>query len=391
MLTRIKKPLGSVAVIFVATYALLFVSKPALFDTPQPAFAAIGLQLWPQQAAAKQNGASKARAGARGTGRAVLVRTQPVSTATTDSFVRAIGTGRALRKTDLYAESTGRIVELPKSSGDRVAKGEVILQLDDRAERLALQQAQLALADTEDQLARYEKLITSQTISSVQLQTARLTLSRAQLDVEKAQLDLERRQVKAPFAGTLGIYDVVRGDFINQSSRIVGLDDRSKIQVEFVVPERFSAQLELGQAVKLSTPVLPGKTLSGTISELAGRIDPLSRTLTVRATSANPQEILQSGLTFDVEVPLQGTAHLAVPPMAVHWDKIGPYLWKISGDKVSRVDITIIDRGAFAILIDAPLKKGEEVVTETARTLRQGMSVKLQNSGSAPQEPSSAS
>ena len=357
----------------------LYWGQPALLSGPIPALEAVGLKLWNnasqsaiQKKAQSQKGARKGAAGQQ-----VLARVRNVSTGITDTFVRAIGTGRAIRKTDLYPESSGRIINLSFGAGSWVQKGDVVLELDDAEEKLAVDRAKLALKDAQDQVMRFEQLMTSRTISVVQMQDARTATREAELDLEKAQIELNRRQVRAPFDGIMGILDVEIGDYVTQSSRITGLDDRSSILVEFVVPERFASKIALGNVVELRTEAMPGQVFEGKLTAVENRVDSESRTLKVQATVPNPKDLLRTGSAFDTRILLQGDEWPSVPSIALKWDRAGPHIWLIKNGKANRVSVAIVERSADRVLVNGDVKPGDMVVTETVRNLRPGVAVKI--------------
>ncbi|WP_162265070.1 efflux RND transporter periplasmic adaptor subunit [Polycladidibacter stylochi] len=342
-------------------------------------------------ASTAKNQMAGARSAQKRAAPAVLVKAALVKQGVTDKFVRAIGTGRAIKTIDIYAEATGRITKLPFKAGDRVKAGDVLIALDADDEQLAVERAQVNLEQAQNQLARFEKLRTSKTISEVQLETAQNQLKTSSIDLKDAKLLLDRRQIRAPFAGILGIYQVDIGDYITTQRRIVGLDDRSQISVEFVVPERFAGKVKLGDEVHLQTRVLPGENFIGVVSAIENRVDPLTRTLTMRATTENVQDKLKSGMAFEVKVQLQGQDYPSIPPVSLKWDRKGSYVWVLDNNRVKRVDLVIIERSPEAILVKGDLSVGDTVIAETSRTLRKGIAVKVQNSAQLnPEMPSKA-
>ncbi len=249
--------------------------------------------------------------------------------------------------------------------------------MDDAEERLAVDRARLALKDAQDQVERYEQLMSSQTISTVQLQNAMLATNQARLDLDKAGIELERRIVKAPFDGVLGIMDVEVGDYVTQSSRITGLDDRSSILVEFVVPERFANKVKRGDTVELRTEAMPGQVFSGELTALENRVNSDSRTLKVQATVANPDDLLRSGIAFDARVQLEGEEWPSIPPIALKWDRTGPHVWTAENGQAQRTDVMVIERSADRVLVEGDIEQGDIVVTETTRDLREGTKLRL--------------
>lgn len=362
---------GFMAAVLIAGYH--FLVQPLIANKTLPGFYELGTFML--QANAAEAHAAGPQGGAP---RKIAVHARNVTLEETDTFVRAIGTGRSVRTTNLYPETTGRVTTIAYQAGDYVEAGQTVITLDKANEELAVKQAELELRDAIDQVDRYERLIKSQTISEVQLRDARTARDKAQLALEKAQLDLQKRKIVAPFSGTLGIVAVEVGDLVDASTRLTGLDDRNKILVEFVVPERFANEVSRGGAVELATDAVPGRQFKGTITALDNRVDATSRTLRLRAQVSNPEGLLKSGMAFSVRVLLEGESWTAIPPLALKWDQQGAYVWVARAQKAERVSVRIIERNSDSILVDGDLKVGEVVITEATRGLRPGAPLALE-------------
>ncbi len=369
-----------------ASVAYLYIAAPPLFSKPVPALEKIGLALWPVsevgEASKAGGGRGPARAGSagsagRGRGGEVLVRVAKVETRAADTFVRAVGTGTAVKSTTLFAETSGRVVKLDAEAGEHVSAGALIMQLDSQNEALAVDRSKVAVQDAKDQLNRYKQLISSNTISSVQLQTAETALRNAELDLEAAQVALTRRSVIAPFDGVIGFVDVEIGDYISPTTKIATLDDRTTILIEFVVPERFLGKVARGDLIEVMSDAMKGQKFEGVVSALDSRIDSASRTLRVQAKVENDDDRILPGLSFDVKVLLTGEMLATIPAIALHWDKSGSYVWLLSEGKVRRQDVSVLDRESDVVFVGGDIVSGDVVITETTQDLRDGLTVRV--------------
>ncbi len=289
-----------------------------------------------------------------------------------DSTVRSIGTAQAIERTTLYGESAGRVEWVGAVAGEHVQEGDVILKLDDRIQQFALDRAHLAVSDAEEALERYQTLAASNTVSDVALRDAALELEKARLDVREAEDALARRSVHAPFTGDIGLIDVGIGDYVTTSTSVATLDDRSTILIDFRIPERFANQVEIGQPMSVSTPALPGLSMTGEISGLDSRVDTISRTLTVQGTVENANDLIRPGMSFEVSLAFAGSAYASVPSPAVQWDSSGAYVMKTDGNLASRVPVEIVSRQDGRILIRGDIIEGDEIVSEGIDALRPG-------------------
>lgn len=313
--------------------------------------------------------------GGRGPGGPSPVTTAAATDAMTNDRVTAIGTAEAMQSVVVFPRSTGMVDEIRFRSGQSVAAGEVLVRLDADAERIALERAEVTLADARAKVERYERLAANSSISSVERDTARSELAAAELAVREARLALDRREVKAPFAGVVGLTAVEIGAMVSATTEIATIDDRSTLKVEFRIPESVAAKASLGQTVTATTPSRPDQTFEGEVTALGSRIEADSRTLVVQATIDNAEDLLRPGMSFLVTLRFDGDARVAVPALSVQWDRDGSYVWRVEDGKVSRVGIAIVERNADQVLVEGPLEAGDTVVVEGVQRLRPGAAI----------------
>ncbi|MCW5772317.1 MAG: efflux RND transporter periplasmic adaptor subunit [Rhodospirillaceae bacterium] len=322
----------------------------------------------------ERDGAQSRRRG-RAVNRVVVVK---VSMETVGDRVAAVGTGRALRSLTLSAEVAGVIEALLFKSGEPVKAGQALVKLKSEAEEIAVKLAQVKVDEAEANLKRYETLSERNAVASVQVQQARTALALAKAELEAKQYELRRRTIVAPFDGVMGLTTLAKGDYLQPGAAIATIDDRSSLLVAFVVAERVSGSLKLGQDVRATTPALPGLVSRGSITALDTRIDAASRTLRAEATLPNAENRLIAGMTFSVEVRLPGEQLPVIPGLAIQWDRNGAYVWALGGEsKVRRVGVTIRQRENDKVAVEAALKDGDQVVIEGAQGLREGAQVVL--------------
>ncbi|WP_170167120.1 efflux RND transporter periplasmic adaptor subunit [Paracoccus methylarcula] len=217
----------------------------------------------------------------------LAVETIPLETMTFSDAVRAVGTARARKAVDLVAEASGRITRIAFRPGAEVAKGDVLLELDDRAEQADLKAAEATLTEAQAAFARQEQLNRTGNASDAAYQSAKGALLRAEAELDRATALLEDRHIRAPFAGVTGLTDLVEGQMVDASTVIATLDDLSVVEVDFSVPETLLSRLETGQQVRLSSAAWPGRIFEGRISRIDTRVDAATRSVALRAEIAN--------------------------------------------------------------------------------------------------------
>ncbi len=349
-----------------------FMAPASFRDVVQPF--SFGLIEARQSAAVTAPGA---RGGARG-GRpgGAEVRTARVEETVSNALVQTLGTGVAEKSITLFAQSAGRVREVLFRAGQRVEEGQTLLRLDDEEQRIAVDQVKIKLETARMQVERFQQLAKSQAVTVVQLQDAGNAVQTLENELAGAELALSRRSVIAPFSGVTGLAQISIGDVITTTSAITTLDDRSILHVRFAAPERYAARLSVGDALTATSAAFGDEIFKGVIESIDSRIDPVARTMTVRALFPNEDDRLRPGMSFAVTIHIVGERRLAVPPLAVQWDRKGAFVWKLIGSQVRRVEVSVLDRTSASVLVSGDLAAADRVVTEGVQMLRDGAEVK---------------
>ena len=291
----------------------------------------------PRQSAESSQGKAKRPAATR-----VLV--EPLALARDRVQVRALGTGNALKSADIHPSVSGEVTEVRFKPEQRVAKGAVLIRLDDAHQRLAVRLTQVALRKARRDTQRLEKLAASGHASRTRLDAAQTELESASVRLAQAQANLADRTIRAPFSGVIGLTEINVGDRVSDDTVIATLDDRSTILVDFNLPEDYAPRIRLGGKVTVRPSTGPERRIKGSIFAMASRIEPTSRTLRVRARIANPDGTIRPGTSFEVELAFTGRAYPTVREVAVMWSRDGAYLWRASAGKAEKVFVKLVRR-----------------------------------------------
>lgn len=311
-----------------------------------------------------------------GGGGGIAVIAQEVGIEDFDRRLVAIGTSRAERSVVLTSEVSGTVVEVNVASGDWVEAGTVVLRLNSEAQELARARAELALSDAQVRAARVAQLQSSGSATQVQIDDAELALSRANLDLRDTEFELQRREIEAPISGWVGLVDLEIGKQITSSTEIARLDDRSKLRIDFEVPERFVGLINPGDSVEANPLSRPQDVLQGTILATDARVDQGNRALSVQAQIANDGDRLRPGMAFRVALRLPGESLPMVDPIALQWDREGAFVWAMDDENtVRRARVEVVQRRDSALLVRGELAEGQLIVVEGVQNLRPGATV----------------
>jgi RND family efflux transporter MFP subunit len=323
-------------------------------------------------------GRPKGRKKRRGRGgRAVPVVVQKVAQGRSDLEFSGIGTARALRHVTLYSGVPGEIVKVHIRAGDRVKKGDKLIELDIRQAQLAVDMAQSKVQIAQRLVSRADRLRRSRVQSQAKVLDATTLADQAKVQLKAAQVSLTDHTIKAPFAGVVGIASVGVGDRVTTTTALVTLDDRSLLTVEFDVPEQYLPRLRSGMQVDVRTPGFTGRTFVGKIDGIDSRVHPTRRTVVVRAAVSNGKDLLRPGMSFEVDLKLPGASHPRIPDLALQFSQAGNYVWLVAQNKAKRVPVKIVRRDSNTVLVSGALKPGDTIVIEGVQRLRPDRRVEM--------------
>ncbi len=306
---------------------------------------------------------------------AIPVVVAPITAASNDESIFAIGSARGQRHIMLRAKADGQLMEFPPRAGDRVKAGQLIFRLDTTQAELALKLAEKRLEDAEMLLNRQLQLQERQVSSSAKVADYQLDRERAKLELLQAQKSLQDLSIRAPFAGVVGLPSAEVGERVTTTTDLASLDDRDKLLVEFKVPERYATRIKRSDTFQVETPSLEGRRFTGHIEYIDSRIATETRTVKVRGVIPNDKDILRPGMSFAVEMVLTGQAYPAVPELSLQWRNGESFIWVVRAAKAENLVVRTVQRQSNRVLIDAAVEIGELVVVEGVQRLRDGLTV----------------
>ncbi|MDH7511380.1 MAG: efflux RND transporter periplasmic adaptor subunit [Clostridiales bacterium] len=307
------------------------------------------------------------------------------------------GTLEAWQRINITPDTGGKIARIYVNEGDRVAKGQVLAELDTQAIELQLKQAEAAFAvaqarynDSRTNLDRMERLFKEKAVSDQQYEQVRLAFdaSKAQLDQAQAAVNLARHSLnvaimKAPFSGIIASKNADVGDVINPmmgafsggSGGVLTLVDFSRIKIRVDVSPSEITRVKKGQPAILRVPSLPEHEFRGTITVINLAADPLTKKFGVEVAVDNPDLVLRPG-TFG-EIAFEISTHedaLVVPQKAILSNK---YLFVVEDGKAVKREVVLGLQNATMVEITSGLAEGDEVIVEGNFGLEEGATVNI--------------
>ncbi|NLG77449.1 MAG: efflux RND transporter periplasmic adaptor subunit [Xanthomonadaceae bacterium] len=298
--------------------------------------------------------------------------------------IEAVGTARARESVDVTSKTTNTVVAIRFKEGDLVRKGDVLVELDSAEARAELEEAQAALADSENQFRRGQDLFTQQALSISQLDTIEATLKANRARVSAAKARLDDTVIRASFDGRTGFRRVSVGSLVNPGTVITTLDDSSVIHLDFTVPETYLYVLERGLEVSARTAGLPDREFKGTVSNINSRVDPVTRSIVVRAEIPNDDGLLRPGMFMTVTLYGKPEPTLLVPEAAIVPEQGKTFVFVVRDDVVERREVRTGKRRPGEVEIVEGLREHEHVIIEGTQNVRDGSRVQAELSEPAP-------
>lgn len=254
-----------------------------------------------------------------------------------------VGTVLSLRSVRVSNELAGRIKEVRFESGSVIEAGEVILTLDDAAERADLEaaaasvrvaEANVAVLDTRLRLARLEldrleAAAEARAVSEMELDRARSEIERGDADrirllaetdqakarVEQVRARLDKMTMRAPFRARAGLRNIHEGQYLAEGADVVMLEEVSeRIYLDFPIPQEYAPRVHPGLVVMATSDVLGDQPVRIEVAAVDAAVNNSTRNLRVRAIVDNKEGKLRPGMFVQIRVPVEESRTYTVVP-----------------------------------------------------------------------------
>ena len=331
--------------------------------------------------------AGAAASGAGPAARPPAVEAAKVQVVSLADEAQAVGNLRSRQSVVIRPEVGGRITQLNFRDGDRVRKGQLLVQFDDQLQRAQVQQSQAELSIAQANHKRNQELVGQGFISqrSVDESAANLQVSQAKLALSQATA--ARLRIVAPFDGVTGIRTVNVGDYLKDGADVVNLEDLDALYVDFRLPERFQAKVKRGQRATVDVDALPGRKFVAVVQAIDPLLDANGRSVAVRGCIDNRQLQLRPGMfarvnaVFGERDDAQVVPEEALIPQGQRQFvmRLVPRTGEDAGTwTTERVEVKVGVRRPGRVEISGDIKPGDTVVTAgQQRVQRDGTVVRV--------------
>jgi membrane fusion protein (multidrug efflux system) len=307
----------------------------------------------------------------------LAVKAQIIMPETLTNRIVTTGTVIASEEVELHSEISARLIKIYFKEGSRVAKGDLLLKLNDAdlQAQLLKAEAQKKLAESNEtrQRPQYEKQLLSQQDYDATLRD----VASAKADVGLLRAQIDKTEIRAPFDGVIGLKYVSEGSYITPTTKIATIQSIATVKIDFSIPEKYAGQVEKDSPIAFRIQGIE-KPFEARVFAVEPKIDLTTRTLQLRALCTNTEGKIYPGSFANVEFALkQIDRAIMIPTESLVPELKGQkvFLYK-NGQAQSRPVKTGI-RTDTEIQITDGLQTNDTLIVSGIIQLRQGMAIKI--------------
>ena len=293
---------------------------------------------------------------------------------------QTMATLEANNSVSLSAAVSGRLVELHAKDGASVPAGMLLAKLDDSELRAQLKQAESNLLLASQREQRTRALYQQGGMTQEDLEAAVANLQSAEANVEYIKAQIEKTEVRAPFAGKLGLVNISVGQWLTAGAPVAELSDVKKLKARFAVPQRYASSVKVGDRVTLKDQERNVEK-KGKVTALDATISESSRTRQVVVTVDNSSGKLIAGgyASITLQMKTAQKSSTTIPAEALILDRDGAYVFVVKDGKAHIKHVKTGLRTPFSVEITSGLSKGDTVIVSGIISLREGVPVNIKD------------
>lgn len=316
--------------------------------------------------------------------------------------ITAVGSIRPNQGAMISAQAAGTVTKVLVKSGDKVRKGQLLVEIDSSAERASLKATEAQLPAAQANYNRYRNLVASNSASKAELDNAQSTYNQLLATIEATKAQIERRQIYAPFDGEAGIVNVNVGQYVTVGTEIVRVEDQSVMKIRFTLPQTNLEDIFVGQKVTATIDALPARTFPAKITAIDPAVDTATGLINIEAIVTEGQDKLLSGMFARLNVALPTLYdQIVVPQIAVTYTMYGETVYVLQPlsdedkEKVTKMaemnksldinkiyrakqmEVTTAERSGVYSHLSKGLKAGDVIVTGGLQRLKNNALIQI--------------
>ncbi len=311
----------------------------------------------------------------------VAVIVAPVISKPFGDTIEALGTTKSNEMVVITADTAEKVTKIYFEEGQDVKKGDMLVTLAKGEENAALRSAQAALSEAQSAYTRAKELFEAKAVSEAALQERLSALNQARASTAAVTARLDKLAITAPFDGIVGLREVSVGTLVRPNDMITTLDDISMMKLDFDVPSLFLSSLKKGMPIKGKVEAFGDREFVGEVQTINTQIDPVTRSVKIRAIVQNDDRVLRPGLLMTINLIKNERTALVIPEEALikRGDKNFVFVAQDSDGKKVAVEkeVKIGTRIYGEVEILSPLVEGDQVINHGTLKLNDGAEIKI--------------
>lgn len=308
---------------------------------------------------------------------------EPVEAHEFSNRIEALGTLQPNEQVELTVNVADRVTSIFFDDGQRVKAGDTLLSLLQSEQAARVEGAVATLNEARNVVKRMKPLLDDGGVSLMAYEEAKKDVLVAEANLAALRVQQKERILVAPFDGLLGFRRVSKGAYLSPGTVVTTLVDDSVMKLDFDVPSLEISQLKPGVKVSAVTDDFPDKVFEGEITSIENTIDPVTRSVTVRAIIPNDDLLLRAGTFMSVIIEAAPSKGLAVPEEAIQPRGPNSYVFVIENKDgvktATRKEVELGRRQGKYVEVVSGLSEGDMVITEGVIRVREGAAVKVQD------------
>jgi membrane fusion protein, multidrug efflux system len=289
--------------------------------------------------------------------------------------IYATGTLAPNEQVEMRSEASGIIKSLFINEGTFVKQGQLIAKIKDDPIRVQLKKLEYEQQLASQIEARQKKLLDINAISKEEYDLAVNKINTLSADKDALQVALSQTEVRAPFAGYIGLKAISVGAYVTPAMTIATLVQTHPIKVDFSVPERYTNKIKIGTNVSVNTEAGYDGDRAAKVIAIDPTVDETLRTLKVRGAMPNTSGVLKPGMFVRVDVPLGTTNSVLVPTEAFIPFAGGKKIFLVKDGKSKEITVTTGLRNDKSLEIINGVSVGDSIIISGLMNVKDGQSI----------------
>lgn len=289
----------------------------------------------------------------------------------------SLGTTMANESVNITSKVSERVSRIRFEEGQAVKANQVLVELDTDEARANLAVASADFSESRSNFKRAEELDRTKSISQSELKQLQSAMEADQARVQAATARLADLTIRAPFDGRVGLRRISTGSLVSPGTIITTLDDLDTIKLDFSLPEVLMAKLKPGLEITATSIAYPDRAFAGKVISIDTRVDPVTRSIAIRARLPNAEGLLRPGMLMSVVLIQENLDALVIPEQALISEQSRQYVFVINQGIAEKRQVTTGRRRPGELEITEGLAEGEMIVVEGTQRLQVGSEVNV--------------